>query len=61
MGQGEFSEEYLKRLQDQGPSVRALNAGRGYWLGVSIDPNTGLRRAGAMHEFPMLGGGALGY
>jgi gamma-glutamyltranspeptidase/glutathione hydrolase len=61
VGQGEFSEAYLKQLQDLGQSVRAFNAGRGYWLGVSIDPSTGIRRAGAMREFPMLGGGALGY
>jgi gamma-glutamyltranspeptidase/glutathione hydrolase len=61
VGQGEFSETFLKQLQELGQSVRALNAGRGYWLGVSIDPETGVRRAGAMREFPMLGGGALGY
>ena len=61
VGQGEFSEAFLKQVQDLGQSVRAFNAGRGYWLGVSIDPNTSIRRAGAMREFPMLGGGALGY
>ena len=61
VGEGEFGEVVLKQLRDQGQSVRALNAGRGYWLAVSIDPNTGVRRAGAMREFPSLGGGALGY
>lgn len=61
VGEGEFSEAYLKRLKDQGQSARAFNPGRGYWLAVSIDLNTGVRRAGAMREFPMLAGGAAGY
>jgi gamma-glutamyltranspeptidase/glutathione hydrolase len=57
----EFSDAYLKSLEDLGQITKPWNALRGYWLGVSIDPKTGLRRAGAMREFPQLGGGAAGY
>ena len=61
VGQGEFSDAYLKSLEDLGQVTKSQNATRGYWLGVSIDPKTGLRRAGAMREFPQLRGGAAGY
>ena len=61
VGEGDFSDAYLKSLSDLGQITKPSNATRGYWLGVSIDPKTGLRRAGAMREFPQLGGGAAGY
>jgi gamma-glutamyltranspeptidase/glutathione hydrolase len=61
VGEGDFSDAYLKSLSDLGQLTVPWNALRGYWLGVSIDPKTGLRRAGAMREFPQLGGGAAGY
>ena len=61
VGEGDFSATYLKALEDLGQITKPSNALRGYWLGISIDPKTGLRRAGAMREFPQLRGGAAGY
>jgi len=61
VGEGDFSETFLKSLEDLGQITKPSNATRGYWLGVSIDQKTGLRRAGAMREFPQAGGGAAGY
>jgi gamma-glutamyltranspeptidase/glutathione hydrolase len=61
VGEGEFSEAYLQSLRDLGQGTNPSNAMRGYWLGVSIDLKTGLRRAGAMREFPQLNGIAVGY
>ena len=60
-GQGEFDDAYLKSLHELGQGTRVSNSARGYWLGVAIDPTTGVRRAGAMREFPQLAGGAVGY
>jgi gamma-glutamyltranspeptidase/glutathione hydrolase len=61
VGEGDFSDAYLKTLEDLGQATTPSNVTRGYWLGVWIDPRTGLRRAGAMREFPQLAGGAAGY
>ena len=61
VGEGDFSEAYLKSLRDLGQGTKPSNATRGYWLGVAIDPETGIRRAGSMREFPQLAGKAVGY
>lgn len=61
VGAGDFSDAYLKSLEDLGQITKPSNALRGYWLGVAIDSKTRLRRAGALREFPQLRGGAAGY
>jgi gamma-glutamyltranspeptidase/glutathione hydrolase len=61
VGEGEFSEAYLESLGELGQAAKPQNSGRGYWLGVSIDPESGVRHAGVLREFPQLGGGGIGY
>lgn len=61
VGQGEFEDAYLNSLRELGQGTRVSNSARGYWLGVAIDPKTGMRHAGIMREFPQLAGGAVGY
>ena len=61
VGRGEFDDAYLDSLHELGQGTRVSNSARGYWLGVAIDPKTGVRRAGIIREFPQLAGGAVGY
>jgi gamma-glutamyltranspeptidase/glutathione hydrolase len=60
VGEKEFSADYLRGLRDLGQSVKEDNAERGYWIGISVNPNTRALHGGALRELA-LGGSASGY
>jgi gamma-glutamyltranspeptidase/glutathione hydrolase len=61
VGIGEFDAAYIQAMRDLGQELKVDDAGRGYWVGVSIDPETAMLRAGTLREFPSSGGGAAAY
>jgi len=60
VGKGEFSDDYLRRLHELGQTTREDDLQRGFWIGIGINAESGLLRAGALREM-QVGGGAAGY
>jgi hypothetical protein len=55
-----MTAEFREQVGKLGQPMVENNALRGYWIGVQIDPRTGVLHGGAIRELA-LGGRAVGY
>jgi len=60
VGTNEFSEDYKKQAAEIGLNISEMDATRGYWIGIQVDPKSGELKGGAIRELA-LGGRAVGY
>ena len=56
IGEGDFTEEVLNGVERLGQPLAVLpfedhSQYRGYWIGITLDPESGVLKGGAPHRF----------